>query len=309
MLEKSRAVRFVTLTMAPVAKDLGECVDALHRAFRKLRKSDAWKQCVRGGCFVIEVTRGASNTHWHVHAHVLVDGEYFPHAMLHDAWSVAVGKASRVEIKALHDREGAVAYLTKYLAKGTAPNSWTHAEICEFALQMKGRRVVGTFGTWHKTKTDGLDDEVPAPAKPDVDLSFVAVEAVMDAEPELRRDAAPLLSRLSATWRLLMKPYVSDVHWLDAPLDAKAFASLTTLLLEIQESLTFRPMKADEIRREVERLRKRRRDAERDWRPLDDYYRDKRSGCDANKAGSVEAEARSNVGGIQRDASGSQAPT
>lgn len=301
MLEKSNAVRFLTLTMAPVSKDLGKCVDALHQAFRKLRKSAAWLEHVRGGCFVIEVTRGGDGTHWHVHAHVLVDGVYFPHEILHEAWSTAVGSRSRVEIKALHDREGAVGYLTKYLAKGTAPSSWTHAEICEYALQMHRRRVVGTFGKWHRIKADNLDVEEPAPIKPDVDLSFVAVEAVLDAEPEIRRDAAPLLSRLSATWRLLMKPYVVDVQWLDAPLDAKAFASLTTVLLEIQESLAFRPMKADEIRREAERLRKRRRDAERDWRPLYEDC-DGRTKIDPRKpTGSNQDHAPRNGGMLQGD--------
>lgn len=268
LLVKSRSVRFLTLTMAPVSKDLGKCVDALHDAFRRMRKTLDWKDHVRGGAFVIEVTRGLRGSHWHVHAHVLVDGVYFPHDILHRLWSSAVGEASRVEIKALHDREGAVSYLAKYMAKSTALGSWTHEEICEYAEQMHCRRTVGTFGTWHRMKMDHLDANAEKPKRADCELSYVVVEAVLDADERIRESAAPLLSRLSATWRLLMTPYRHGLQWLDAPIEAKDFHALTEVLLEIREILLCKPMSADEIRREAERIRRKRREMERADRPL-----------------------------------------
>lgn len=299
MLEKSNSVRFLTLTMKPASVGLGKCIDALHRAFRLLRKSLAWRDHVRGGCFVVEITRGSEGKHWHVHLHALIDGKYFPHEILHDAWSVAVGERSRAEIKAVYGRDGLAGYLTGYLAAGSGDASWTFAEIQEFAMEMKGRRTMGTFGTWHRVKTDNLDAEAPEPIRPDVSLSFTAVEAVLDCEPELREAAAPLLSRLSATWRLLMKPYVSDLRWLDAPMDAKSFASLTSVLLEIQEVLTHKPMTAKEIRLEADRLRRRRRALERCEAPLFGRMSHGKSGSVGASARDSEAEARRDVASIQ----------
>lgn len=291
LVTKARSVRFVTLTMAPVATGLGECVDALMAAMRLMRALEVWKRHVEGGIFVVEVTRGATGKHWHVHAHLLIEGEYFPHDLLHDAWSRAVGSASRVEIKALHDREACISYMAKYMAKSTAMDSWTHDEIREYALGMHRRRIVGTFGTWHRCKVDVLDAEPVKPPKASLDISFVAVEAVMEADVEFREKAAPLLSRLSATWRLLLAPYRQGLQWLDADLDSHGFASLTACLMEVREFLTAIPPDPNLLRREAARIARLRREVERTHRPL--FERTDHGSSEPTGGNGGEAQGRS----------------
>lgn len=249
LLHRANAIRFVTLTMAPVSSDLAACVDALHAAMRALRASPEWKAHVTGGVFVVEVTRGFDGGHWHVHAHLLIDGVYFPHSDLHQAWCRATGAQSRVEIKAVHDRNAAAGYVTKYLAKGTGVEAWTADQICEFALGMHRRRTVGTFGKWHRCKVDALDVEPDRPAKAEYDIDFVVVEEVLLADKGLARAVAPLLSRLSRTWRLLMEPFRSGIEWLDAPLDEGGLRDLTIVLLELRGYLLEGPIDPAQTRR------------------------------------------------------------
>lgn len=268
LVRAANAVRFITATMAPVSSGLGACVDALFAAFRLMRFMEEWKSHVVGGAYVVEVTRGQHGTHWHVHLHILVEGTFFPHDLLHALWSEAVGSRSRIEIKALHDRDGAVSYIAKYMAKSTALEGWTHDEIREFAVAMHGRRIVGTFGTWHKANVCKLDENAEKPKRAEADISFIAVEQVLADDEKLRRSVAPLLSRLSATWRLLMQPYRTDLEWVDAPLEGKELDRLTALLLEVRDALVFVPPDPEAIRREATRIAAKRRAAEKAYRPL-----------------------------------------
>lgn len=259
LLRSANAVRFITLTMAPVAKGLQACVDAVLENFRRLRADPEWKEHVNGGAWVLEAKRTRAGTHWHVHIHILADGHFWDQGCLQDAWSRAVGKESIADIRALHDRDGAAGYLAKYLAKGCDADTWTHDEICEFAIDMHGRRTLGTFGTWHKAKLADLDAEPAKPAKPELDLSFLVVDEVLTADEDLRHSVVPLLSRLSTTWNRLLAPHRNAIEWTDAPLEAKEFASLTNVLIEIRDILLAQPLTPEQIRQEAKRLREQKR--------------------------------------------------
>lgn len=157
---KADSVRLITLTQPAASDDLGPAIDRLLAAFQKLRRHAAWKAHVRGGLFVVEVTRGEAGKHWHAHLHVLAEGTYMPQKVLAEAWSVAIGQAAVCDIRATHSRIGAANYVTKYVTKGADCETWSDRELCDYALGIHRRRLYGTFGKWHKVDTT-RDDDTP----------------------------------------------------------------------------------------------------------------------------------------------------
>lgn len=212
IVQRARSVRMVTLTMPQCGRDLGERVDDLHAAMRKLRARKSWKERVTGGVFVVEVTRGQADKHWHVHAHLLIEGSYYSFDALKHDWSESVGAISNVWINAVHDREKGVGYVTKYLSKGTDVASWSDAHVRMFAKQMHRRRIVGTFGKWHRVKLGSLDQEDSTKATGTVEVSMTALEDFIDQDDAARRKAAPLLTQISKTWRLLLAPHTPQLR-------------------------------------------------------------------------------------------------
>jgi hypothetical protein len=232
LCKRARSIRFLTLTMPANKRTLGQRVDELHAGMRRLRAMKRWKDLVRGGVFTVEATRGSDGKHWHVHAHILIEGDYYHHEQIKADWSHAIGAKAIIHIEAVHDREKAALYLSKYLSKGTDVAAWTDEEIIEFAEQMHRRRVVGTFGKWHRCKVDELDANAPKPPKATHALSFSFVESMLDNSKELRERAAPLLAKLSRTWRLLMLPIVgvSASRWEETT--AADFEEITDVLMQ-----------------------------------------------------------------------------
>lgn len=232
LCNRARSLRFLTLTMPASKEPLGKRVQALHDAMRRLRAMKRWKTLVTGGIFVTETTTGEAGKHWHVHAHLLIEGDYYPFECIRSDWSHAVGAKSIVHIEAVHDREKAAMYVSKYLAKGTDLENWTDEQLIEYAEEMHRRRSVGTFGKWHRCKVDNLDENAEKPPKATHALSFTFVESMLAQSPEIRERAAPLLARLSRTWRLLMLPFVGVAGSKWEPTTPKDFDEITSILME-----------------------------------------------------------------------------
>lgn len=162
---KCDAVRFATFTLADDGKPLGERLDRIYASFKSMRQGDDWKRYVRGAVATAETTLGVSRRHWHLHLHVLMDGTYFPHALLKKAWKAATGDSDIVHVKAVPSRQAAAAYIATYVAKPIDVFKWTDAELREYATAMHGRRLLATSGTMHNVKSDEDDtDDVPPPS-------------------------------------------------------------------------------------------------------------------------------------------------
>lgn len=234
---RARSIRQVELTMPMTKDDLGTRVDNLLACMRRLRAMKRWRERVKGGVFVIEATRGAKDTHWHVHAHLLIEGEYYSFDALKSDWSSAVGQTANVWIQAVHDRTKAARYVTKYLSKGTDVEEWTDEQLVEYGLLMHRRRVVGTFGTWHRCKLHDLDENAPKPPRASHALSFAYLEGCIVTNSCNLASAAPLLSRLSRTWRLLMHAHTGKVEFDPTPLEPADFEELTDVLLAFTETV------------------------------------------------------------------------
>lgn len=139
-LEPGYTLKHLTLTI-PNEIDLEKMLNRLTKSFRRLRSRAFWKNKVRGGAFVFEVTGIPGN--WHGHLHILIESLYLPWETLRDLW-IAISGGRGVYIKKIPMQQ-AIHYLTSYISK--SPETSEHSS--EISLYLKGRRLFQPFGTWH----------------------------------------------------------------------------------------------------------------------------------------------------------------
>lgn len=152
--------RLVTLTLRSSATPLGEQLKRLHAHFRSLRRTVQWKQRVKWGVCVLELTRNEETGQWHPHLHCVVDGVYWEQKSLAAAWLAVSGDSSIVDIRAVHSRSKASDYLAKYLTKGLKVENMDEATILELAEALHGVRLVSVVGTRITTAIDATDPNI-----------------------------------------------------------------------------------------------------------------------------------------------------
>jgi hypothetical protein len=139
----------LTLTLRASDAPLSEVVDRLLASFRALRRTPLWKSSVRASVATIETTRGRDGSHWHVHLHVLWCGGFLPQPKVKAEWHRITGDSFVVSVNAMQNARLAAHYVAKYVAKSADVASWKPAVLREYALAMKGRRLLITSGDWH----------------------------------------------------------------------------------------------------------------------------------------------------------------
>ncbi len=214
VVERFNAPRFITLTLKHKDATL-ECELArLHVALKKLRADKAWAKRVVGGVYGVEVTRNTKQRQWHVHVHLIVDGEYFPHEVLKAVWLACTGDSFIVEVQMVKDRRKTARYISRYVSKPVDLESWSAEEVREYAAAMHGRRLLQTFGAAHNVKID--DDEEPAedPGTKHLCSAMKLFTAVRSGS----KHAAEAARILAAVNRDLS--FATGTHWLPSP-DAK----------------------------------------------------------------------------------------
>lgn len=220
VITSMNAPRQVELTIRHKQASLSSEIDRLWTAFRALKKTPLWKKVCKGGVGVLEVTVNEKDRTWHPHLHLVVDGEYCPQKLLADEWERITGDSKVVYIQAVHDRSRTAKYISKYLAKSSDPCSMSGPEIREFASAMHGRRLVFTFGSFHRVPVD------PRPAaqshKDDVPLisahrltaaaiaGFAGAQRAVDLIAAANRTWAQALGCLPFGWDVAPVPLTSE---------------------------------------------------------------------------------------------------
>lgn len=203
LVSQMNSPRFLTLTERDSTEPLKLRLDRMSKAFAKLRRTDAWKRYVKGGVAVWEVKWNPAAKTWHPHLHVLIDGVFFPHAVLHAEWTRILGHDGTTDLQACRDRCKSAVYVSKYLAKDSEISTWGSERICEFAAGMHRRRLIATFGSSHRVNVDLCDEEPPKPRLPRASVSYgVFMDAISAGVPEAL-SAAPLLARCGIAFRQL----------------------------------------------------------------------------------------------------------
>lgn len=154
------APRFATLTLAHQPRSLRDTHTKLAACFRELRKTREWKERVTAGVWVIECTLNEQAGTWHLHVHLIIDGTFFPQALLSKVWHRVTGDSMVCDIRAVPDRAKYVAYMADYVAKPVGLADWDDDKIREFAAAMHGVRMVHTFGKCHKATVEHSEPEI-----------------------------------------------------------------------------------------------------------------------------------------------------
>lgn len=149
-LELGFRFKHLTLTI-PNQPDLEKMLTHLTKSFRKLRNRAFWKNNVKGGAFVFEVTGHPGD--WHGHLHIIIESRYMKWEKLRDLW-IAVSGGRGVYIQAIPVNQ-VVLYLTKYLSKESVQSQFQD----EISLALKGRRLYQPFGLWHSIYDAGRSNE------------------------------------------------------------------------------------------------------------------------------------------------------
>lgn len=144
-------------------ENLQDGMRSLWEAWSKLRRSVQWQVKVKGCIVALEVTRNAKDGTWHPHLNVLMEGDYFPFALLNRLWIRATrgnGKTSHIQAA----DAGTVRELIKYVTK-ISDLLGQPAALDEFLDVLTRKRTVRTYGTFYGIAVD--DEENPGVECPD----------------------------------------------------------------------------------------------------------------------------------------------
>lgn len=214
------ATRHLVLTAAAIDAPLAEQLADLRRAMRRLRASLSWRHRVRGGVYSIEITRNKKTGRWHPHCHLIVDGEFYPQAQLVKDWQAALASSGCwasvhreqppvVHASAVHARHQLAKYIAKYVSKPADISSWPRDSICEYAVALRGVRVLHTFGNLHGVKLSG-----------DEPNSVAGVSSVLIGMSELDWRAMQGYPAAIAAVALLRQAVTAAALWFGARVDA-----------------------------------------------------------------------------------------
>lgn len=156
-MSEGQELRFLTLTLRATSDPLVEVLAHLRKSFTRLRRSGLWRRSVDRGAAFVEITRGRTGTHWHVHLHAIVGGKYIPKPILSETWKWASGGSFIVDVQGISGKEDVLRYVTKYAAKGFDPSVLQRREhLIECMVALRGSRMMMTFGAWYAA---GGEDE------------------------------------------------------------------------------------------------------------------------------------------------------
>lgn len=169
LVQAMKRPRHLVLTVKSKPGDLRDLVKDLVGWFAKLRRTPFWKQNVYAGVYTIEITINERTGLWHPHVHIIFEGQYMPQAKLRTLWHDITNGSEIVWIEEAYSKDGLVRELCKYIGKPQKSEHWTDAQLVEYALAVRGMRMVQTFG---KRKPKAITDDNPADEKRGQDESM-----------------------------------------------------------------------------------------------------------------------------------------
>ena len=144
VLDKFYSYQHITLAIKNQI-DLKPMIETLVKGLRKMRQRKYWKQNVKGGAFVVEITKKTGL--WHAHLHLVVEAKWLDWYQIRTDWHACSGGKS-VYIQRIPASQ-IVRYVTKYITKTDL--SLVFQVIASEAI--KGMRMFQPFGSWHNPIT------------------------------------------------------------------------------------------------------------------------------------------------------------
>jgi hypothetical protein len=143
--------KFLTLTLKNVLNLDSAYIDFVKDRFKKLRRSKLFEK-MKGGFWSMEVTNQGNG--FHVHLHVLYEGQFIAQRDIEAKWSKLIGQAkSMVHIKAAKDTKY-LDELIKYTAKPTEMVNWPEGDLIRYLEIIQGVKLFGVFGDLHGLRNE-----------------------------------------------------------------------------------------------------------------------------------------------------------
>lgn len=142
--------KLLTLTIASSDDPLGVQIDRMVLAFNRMRKEEPFKKAWRGGIWFFQVTWNHNTRKWHPHIHAILDGAFVRQKSISTAWQQLTGGSKIVDIRTIRDPKQAAAYVSRYVARPSDLEPLPEEQRLDIVDQLKGRRLVNTFGTAHR---------------------------------------------------------------------------------------------------------------------------------------------------------------
>lgn len=164
IVDRMQTPKTLVLTVKSTNTPLVEQLANLRNWFTKFRRTPFWSQNVASGVYTVEVTINEKTGLWHPHLHIIFDGPYMPWKVIQRLWHEITDGSEIVHITQVYNRQGAVNELTKYIGKPQDADTWTDAQLREYAAATKGARMIQTFGRRKPAPIiDTTPDDAPAP--------------------------------------------------------------------------------------------------------------------------------------------------
>jgi len=139
--------KFLTFTLRHSPAPLSDQIDALYGFFREFRRRPWFKKLCRGGIWFFQITWNQERSEWHPHLHVLADSKYIRHQQLSAKWAETTHGSPVVDIRAVTSHKSAAQYVARYATAPAKLDSLEFDRACDLVRALKGRRIVGSWGT------------------------------------------------------------------------------------------------------------------------------------------------------------------
>lgn len=141
--------KLITLTLKHCDDDLKTQLNHLRKSFRRLRQTDLWKQRIKWGIAVIEVSYNKTKDQWHPHLHILAPCNFIDYSKLRTCWMKATGGSHIIDVQRLSTPEHGISYLAKYLGKPPSVEVFLKEHrIHEYVDALRCAKMLLPFGSY-----------------------------------------------------------------------------------------------------------------------------------------------------------------
>lgn len=142
-----RHLRLITLTIAHHERPLPDLISRLYTCFKLMRKEPEFRRKVTGFAAFVEIKWTRRTNWWHVHFHILCEGEWWDRRDLSALWHKVTGDSYITDIREVTSEEG-IRYTAKYASKPFSLADIPEEQRSTAINALSHRRLWLIGGTW-----------------------------------------------------------------------------------------------------------------------------------------------------------------
>ena len=142
-----KQLRMITLTIAHHERPLSDLISRMNTSFKLMRKEIEWKSHITGFASFLEIKWSERSKWWHVHMHILCEGQWWDSKLLSACWHKVTGDSFVTDIRQVDTREG-ITYAAKYASKPFDLCSIPAEQRVTAVQSLRHRRLWLIGGSW-----------------------------------------------------------------------------------------------------------------------------------------------------------------